>query len=101
MGKLKPEAIEALRETFGLTDSSLINQYFSYLKSVLSGDLEVSIAYFPQDVSTVISGALLWTIFLAGISLVISFFIGTLLGTIIGWNRNSKLDSLILQFSRS
>ena len=94
-GKLKPEAIEALRETFGLTEASLINQYFSYLKNILSGDLGVSIAYFPQNVSTVISGALLWTVFLAGTSLIISFFIGTLLGTIIGWNRNSKLDSLL------
>ena len=94
-GKLKPEAIDALRETFGLTDASLIDQYFSYLKSILSGDLGVSIAYFPQEVSTVISGALSWTVFLAGISLIISFFIGTLLGTIIGWNRNSKLDSLL------
>ena len=60
-GKLKPEAIDALRETFGLTDASLISQYFSYLKSILSGDLGVSIAYFPQEVSTVISGALSWT----------------------------------------
>ena len=94
-GKLKPEAIDALRETFGLTDASLISQYFSYLKSILSGDLGVSIAYFTQKVSTVISGALSWTIFLAGTSLVISFFIGTLLGTVIGWNRNSKLDSLL------
>ena len=94
-GKLKPEAIDALRETFGLTDASLLRQYFSYLKSVLSGDLGVSIAYFPQEVSTVISGALSWTVFLAGTSLIISFFIGTLLGTIIGWNRNSKLDSLL------
>ena len=60
-GKLKPEAIDALRETFGLTDASLISQYFSYLKSILSGDLGVSIAYFPQEVSTVISGALFAT----------------------------------------
>jgi peptide/nickel transport system permease protein len=94
-GKLKPEAIDALRETFGLTDASLISQYFSYLKSILSGDLGVSIAYFPQEVSTVISGALSWTVFLAGTSLIISFLIGTLLGTIIGWNRNSRLDSLL------
>ena len=94
-GKLKPEAIDALRETFGLNDASLIDQYFSYLKSILSGDLGVSIAYFPQEVSSVISGALMWTVFLAGTSLIISFFIGTLLGTIIGWNRNSKLDSLL------
>ena len=34
-GKLKPEAIDALRETFGLTDASLINQYFSYQSYIL------------------------------------------------------------------
>ena len=94
-GLVKPEAIAALRETFGLNDAPLVQQYFSYLKSMLSGDLGMSIAYFPEKVSTVISGALLWTVFLAGLSLIISFSIGTLLGTIIGWNRNSKLDSTL------
>ncbi len=94
-GKIKPEALSALRETFGLNDGPLLEQYFTYLKSILSGDLGISIAYFPQKVSSVISGALFWTIFLAGISLLISFSIGTLLGTIIGWNRNSKLDSIL------
>ena len=46
-GKLKPEAINALRETFGLTDEPLLGQYWSYLKSMLMGDLGISIAYFP------------------------------------------------------
>lgn len=92
-GLVKPETIEALRKTFGLNDAPLIQQYFSYLKSMLSGDLGVSIAYYPEKVSTIISSALLWTVFLAGTSLILSFSIGTLLGTIIGWNRNSKLDS--------
>lgn len=92
-GLVKPETIEALRKTFGLNDTPLIQQYFSYLKSMLSGDLGVSIAYYPEKVSTIISSALLWTVFLAGTSLILSFSIGTLLGTIIGWNRNSKLDS--------
>ena len=71
-GKLKPEAIDALRETFGLNDASLIDQYFLYLKSILSGDLGISIAYFPQEVSSVISGALMWTVFLAGICMWLS-----------------------------
>lgn len=92
-GLVKPETIEALRKTFGLNDAPLIQQYFSYLKSMLSGDLGVSIAYYPEKVSTIISSALLWTVFLAGTSLILSFSIGTFLGTIIGWNRNSKLDS--------
>ncbi len=94
-GKLKPEAINALRETFGLTDEPLFGQYLSYLKSMAQGDLGISIAYFPEPVTNIISSALLWTIFLAGISLVISFSLGTLLGIIIAWNRSGKLDSYL------
>ena len=30
-GKLKPEAIDAMRQSFGLTDDPMLVQYFSYL----------------------------------------------------------------------
>ena len=94
-GKLNPEAMDALRETFGLTNEPLMGQYWSYLKSMMQGDLGISIAYFPEPVTSIISTGLLWTIFLAGTSLVISFFLGTLLGTVISWNRGKKLDSVL------
>lgn len=91
-GRLSPEAIDALRETFGLTDAPLWSQYFTYLGHVLKGDLGVSVAYFPAPVSQVISTGLLWTVFLAGSALVISFAIGTLLGVATAWWRHSPLD---------
>lgn len=94
-GKLTPEAMIALRETFGLTDDPLLLQYFSYIKSMFKGDFGISIAYFPEPVSNIISTGLLWTIFLAGTSLVISFIIGTLLGAIISWKRGGRLDSFL------
>ena len=97
-GKLTPEAMSALRETFGLTDDPLLIQYFSYIKSMFKGDLGISIAYFPEPVSNIISTGLLWTIFLAGTSLVISFIIGTLLGAIISWKRGGRLDSILPPF---
>ena len=34
-GKLKPEAIDAMRESFGLTNDPIIAQYASYLKGIL------------------------------------------------------------------
>ena len=70
-GKLKPEAIDAMRQSFGLTDDTLLVQYFSYLKGILQGDLGTSIAYFPEPVSAIIGSGLYWTLFLAGCSLVI------------------------------
>ena len=94
-GKLKPEAIDAMRQSFGLTDDPLLVQYFSYLKGVLKGDLGTSIAYFPEPVSEIIGSGLYWTLFLAGCSLIISFTIGTVLGIIIAWNRTGKMDTIL------
>ena len=90
-GKLKPEAIDAMRESFGLTNDPILVQYISYLKGILKGDFGTSIAYFPEPVSEIIGNGLYWTIFLAGSSLIIAFLIGTALGIIIAWNRTGHM----------
>ena len=79
-GRLGPEAMQGLRETFGLTDAPLLSQYFTYLAHVARGDFGISIAYFPSRVSQVIGTGLVWTIFLSGAAVLLSFVIGTLLG---------------------
>ncbi len=94
-GKLKPEALEALKQTFGITDAPIFSQYLDYITHLFKGDLGVSIAYFPQPVSSVILTGLAWTLFLVGISLIISFAIGTIIGMYIAWNRDEKLDSIL------
>jgi len=94
-GKLKPEAIEAMRKSFGLTEDTIFLQYWSYLKGIIEGNLGTSIAYFPEPVSNIISSGLSWTLFLAGLSLIISFSLGTLLGIFIAWNRGGRLDTFL------
>jgi peptide/nickel transport system permease protein len=93
-GELPPESMQALRETFGITDAPMIQQYLSYLTHLLRGDMGVSVAYFPQPVSSVIGTALLWTLFLAGLSVLIAFLLGTTLGTIAAWRRDGWFDSI-------
>lgn len=93
-GELEPEAIDALREAFGLTDAPIWEQYLQYLAALSRGELGISVAYFPSPVSEVIGVALLWTVFLAGIAVVISFALGTALGALAAWRRNGLLDSL-------
>ena len=93
-GQLKPEALEALRESFGLSDAPLWRQYLDYLSSVLTGDLGISVAYFPAPVSSVIAEGLLWTLFLSGGALIIAFVLGTALGAWAAWNRGGWLDSV-------
>lgn len=93
-GKLEPEAVLALTKAFGLSDAPLHIQYVEYLGNLSRGDLGISITYFPTPVSEVLSTALLWTMFLAGLSVVFAFCLGTGLGILSAWNRGGKLDSI-------
>ena len=94
-GRLQPEALAALREAFGFTEGSIISQFFTYLKHLFQGDLGLSIAYYPATVTEVIGTGLIWTIILAGLSVVIAFCVGTTLGAVAAWRRNGWLDSLM------
>jgi len=92
-GRLGPEALQALRETFGLTEAPLLQQYVTYLAHVVRGDFGISIAYFPSPVASVIGTGLVWTLFLAGTAVVVSFAIGTLLGVASAWWRRGWVDT--------
>jgi peptide/nickel transport system permease protein len=97
-GQLRPEAAQALREAFGLTHEPLPAQYLTYLGHVLRGDLGVSVAYFPSPVSSIIGTGLVWTIFLAGTALIVSFMVGTLLGVAAAWWRHGFVDTVLPPF---
>lgn len=93
-GQLDPQAMQALRKTFGLTDAPLPQQYLEYLSHLLRGDLGLSVAYFPAPVSEVLGTGLLWTLVLTGTAVVLAFAIGTSLGALAAWRRGGWLDTL-------
>lgn len=95
-GPVTPETREAIELLLG-TDSQLPlwDQYWQYMAQVLTGNLGVSVTFFPAPVSQVISQTLPWTIGLIGISTVLSFLLGVVLGQLAGWKRGSWLDNLI------
>lgn len=92
-GPISPGLYHALQIAFGLnTNSSLVTQYFQYWDQLFHGNLGTSITYYPSSVSSVIETALPWTIGLIGMSTVIAFVVGTVIGTIAAWRRGSWLD---------
>jgi peptide/nickel transport system permease protein len=93
-GKLDPQAMAALRETFGFSDEPMWRQYISYLGHVMSGDLGVSVSYFPARVGDVLATGMVWTLLLAGMAVVIAYALGTLLGIAAAWRRGGWLDSV-------
>jgi peptide/nickel transport system permease protein len=94
-GRLSPQATASLTALFGLNHASLWSQYGKYWSEMVHGNLGISFTYFPVPVTQVIRQSLPWTVALIGISTVIAFAIGTLLGIIAGWRRGSWTDSLL------
>jgi peptide/nickel transport system permease protein len=88
--------IKSLQAQFGLnTKEGLWGQYVHYLNDVLHGNLGISTGYYPATVTSVIKGALPWTLGLVGVATVISFVLGTLLGIVVAWRRGSWLDNAL------
>ncbi len=92
-GKLSGDAIERLRQLFGLGDGTVFERYLAFLGNVLRGDLGVSISHFPSSVTEVIGGAFGWSLLLGGVAVVISFALGTGLGIFAAWRRGGLVDT--------
>ena len=94
-GRMTPEALEAMKRSYGLSDDPLLVQYVNYLKSVVTLDLGTSILYFPHSVTEVIGTGLRWTLLLGLTSVILSFVIGSILGVFGAWSRGGVFDSVM------
>jgi peptide/nickel transport system permease protein len=91
---------QALQAEFGSgTHGSIVSQYFSYLGNLLHGDLGQSVNLYPAKVTTILGQTLPWTIMLIGIATMISFVLGTLLGTLAAWRRGGWMDRALPAFT--
>ena len=86
----------AMLQEFGVDPRvSIFKQYFDYMSALLHGQLGISVSQFPSQVSTILAQSLPWTIGLVGVSVILSFFIGTLIGMLIAWRRGSVFDTAV------
>lgn len=85
---MDPDAAAKLRATiedlYGVK-GTLFDQYVAYWTRVLHGDLGPSFLAFPTPVSKMISTSIGWTIGLLGVSLIISWLLGIILGSFSGY----------------
>ena len=98
-GSINPIYVHQLESEYGISNAPLYSQYFLYLNDLLHGNLGVSIAFFPDPVSSILLEALPWTLYLVISSIAISFFIGNRLGRYAGINRNTFKDLSVDLFS--
>src|SRR6202034_363582 len=95
-GNLTPQSLNALEILFGVnTHKSLPVQYVDYLHQIVTGNLGTSLDFYPASVTSVISGAIWWTLGLVGVTTVLAFVLGTGLGIVAAWRRGGRLDSVL------
>lgn len=95
-GPMSPSVRSALESAFGLnTTDPLWVQYFKYLNNLLHGNLGVSYTMYPTPVNSIIAQNIVWTLFLGGVAVVISFILGCLIGIVMAWLRGSLVDSFL------
>jgi peptide/nickel transport system permease protein len=94
-GKVSPAALESILSSFGYKpNASLLPQYFTYLKDMVTGQWGQSIGLsLGEPVRTIIFQALPWTLGLIGLTTVIAFLFGNVVGIVAGWRRGGAIDS--------
>lgn len=93
-GYVSPGLIKAIDLELGVSHQPLYIQYFEYLSNLFHGNLGVSVIYFPEPVSQIISDSIWWTVFLVAVPIVISFYAGNYLGRVAALSRGSWKESL-------
>jgi peptide/nickel transport system permease protein len=92
-GRLKTEEqMAAFRETYGL-DQPLLQQFFTFLRNTLSGDLGISLRY-RVPVSELIWERMWPTILLVGTATLLATVIGVYLGVRSAWGRGGRFDRM-------
>lgn len=85
-----PEQLAEFRRSYGL-DQPLFQQFLTYLRNTLSGDLGISLRY-RVPVSDLIVDRIWPTLLLVGTSTILAALIGVYIGMIGGWNRGGTFD---------
>lgn len=93
--EIRLQMLDMYVEAFGL-DQDVWTQFVSFWRELLfHGNLGPSFWDFPQPAWKAIVWRLPWTIGLLGVSTIISWVLGTLIGALAGWKQGSKLDKVL------
>src|SRR5947209_20541031 len=89
------EMFDAYRQRFGL-DQPLYIQYGRYMWNTLHLDFGQSLSAYPADVSDIILPAIGWSLGLIGVSVLLTFSFGVLVGALLAWKGTPELVRAVL-----
>jgi peptide/nickel transport system permease protein len=85
----------AVEIQLGVPHTSLLRQYGEYWRSIVELRFGSSYSFPTETVAQTIGKALPWTLVLVGVTTVVAFIIGTLLGVYAGWRRGRVADTSV------
>jgi peptide/nickel transport system permease protein len=95
--RLSPAALQEMLTSFGYRPNrNVFVQYFDYLANMVTGHWGYSIGQaLGTPVSTIVAQALPWTLGLVGLTTVLAFILGSVIGVVAGWRRGGFVDSVL------
>jgi peptide/nickel transport system permease protein len=85
--------VRALQAELGSPHGSIFSQYWDYLGNMVTLNFGRSATDPTRSVGASILRALPWTLILVGVTTILAFVVGTLLGVYAGWRRGTKADT--------
>ncbi len=83
------------KAVFGL-NGNLLQQYFAYMyQLIFRHNMGPSLLQYPTPALALVARAVPWTVGLLGLSAIIAWFLGVILGALAGWTRGSKVSDLL------
>lgn len=95
---VSPQAQAALEAKFGL-DKPLGEQYITYMKDLVRGDLGLSVKQRGRTVNEIIASKFPVSAKIGGLSILFAVLIGVPLGSIAAFRRGKMADNIIIFFS--
>jgi peptide/nickel transport system permease protein len=90
-----PHLLDTLKAQFPSPKDPLPVQYIHYLGNLAHLDFGISYSQFPERVNDIVGQTLPYSLLLAGLSTVLAFGLGTLLGVVASWWRGRLLDTAV------
>jgi peptide/nickel transport system permease protein len=91
-----PGIVQTYEKLLGGGNTSIWQDYVTYLHRVTHFNFGISTSNYPTPVSAVIGRTLPYSIFLVGVAFVVSFILGTAIGMVAAWRRGGAVDSFLV-----
>ena len=91
-----PGVLQTYQALLGGGDTSIWQDYVTYLGRIVHFDFGISTSNYPTPVSEVIGRTLPYSIFLVGVAFALSFVFGIAIGMVAAWRRGGLVDNVVV-----